>query len=337
MQDQVAMDEIDRLIVTALQASPRASWTQIGAVLGIDPVTGTRRWQRLHEAGVAWVTAYAGIPGPLALVEIDCAGDSLGVAAQLLHDPECASIDVTSGGRDLLITVNTDDDVTMTDYLLTRLGRLDQVRAVRTHMVTRVIAEGAGWRLRELTVEQLTRLSPPGRGGTARLLANLEPTRHGSRLTEEERRVLACLAEDGRMPTAEIAARLDRPVRRMRDQIRTLLSERRVTLRTELQAAATEWPIYAWLFLRMPSRSLDTISPQLGSLPEIRSVMQVAGPSNVIMAVWLRELTDVSRLEAAIESKLRDVAIVDRSVVLRTTKRVGVLLGDDGRAAVRPR
>ncbi|WP_433506298.1 hypothetical protein ACQP04_07350 [Pseudonocardia halophobica] len=66
------------------------------------------------------------------------------------------------------------------------------------------------------------------------------------------------------------------------------------------------------VFLRVPAAAATTISPRLGSLPEIRTVLQIAGPSNVIMAVWLRELTDVSRLEAAVERQLKEVEIVDR-------------------------
>jgi hypothetical protein len=113
--------------------------------------------------------------------------------------------------------------------------------------------------------------------------------------------------------------------------VRDLLSSRRVVLRTKLQADASRWPICAWFFLRVPAATAATISQRLGSLPEIRTVLQIVGPSNMIMAVSPRELTDVGGLEAAIENQLRDVEIVDRSVVLRTAKRVGVALGRTGR------
>jgi hypothetical protein len=40
-------------------------------------------------------------------------------------------------------------------------------------------------------------------------------------------------------------------------------------------------------FLRVPAATAATISPRLGSLPEIRTVLQIVGPSNMIMAVSL--------------------------------------------------
>src|SRR5262245_46867784 len=91
VQNHINVDELDRSLVGALQLDPRASWTQLGKQLEVDPATASRRWQRLHDAGVAWVTCY-----PLftqnsvgALVEIDCeAGAALGVASELANDPE---------------------------------------------------------------------------------------------------------------------------------------------------------------------------------------------------------------------------------------------------------
>lgn len=295
-------------------------------MLGVDPVTAARRWARLRDDGTTWITAYVaplGNQGPAALVEIDSAGHPLEISDRLVDDPQCATIDVTSGGRDLLLTVTCREMADLTDYLLHRLGTLDHVRAIRTHLATRVITEGANWRLTSLTdAEQ------------ARLREHVPPVDRRVRpreLTGEERAVLAGLVIDGRASTTDLADRAGLNPRRVRDLVRDLLRSGRLTLRTELRAAVSGWPIHAWFFLRVPASAATTISPRLGALPEIRTVLQIAGPNNVIMAVWLRELSDVSRLEAAIESQLRDVQIVDRSVVLRSTKRGGVVLDRTGR------
>jgi DNA-binding Lrp family transcriptional regulator len=323
MQDRAHLDELDRRVVHALQVNPRASWAQVGAALGIDPVTAARRWERLAADGTAWITAYTAASrprGPVALVEIDSAGRSLDIAEQLVDDRECATIDVTSGGRDLLLTVTARDMAGLTEYLLRRLGTLEHVRAVRTHLSTRVIAEGAAWRLAALTEAE-----------QARLRENATPVERAGPSGPDELAVLAGLAEDGRASTTELAARTGLGTRRVRDLTRDLLRNGRVTLRTELRAEASGWPVYAWFFLRVPASAATSISPRLGSLPEIRTVLQIAGPSNVIMAVWLRELADVSRLEASLESHLPEVEIVDRSVVLRCAKRIGVVLDETGR------
>jgi AsnC-type helix-turn-helix domain len=49
MQHSPTLDETDLAIVHALQFSPQASWTLVGSVLEISPVTASRRWERLAE------------------------------------------------------------------------------------------------------------------------------------------------------------------------------------------------------------------------------------------------------------------------------------------------
>jgi hypothetical protein len=106
-------------------------------------------------------------------------------------------------------------------------------------------------------------------------------------LTDEERAVLSGLVADSRTPTAELGRPYRPEPRRVRDLVRDLLSSRRVVLRTKLQADASGWPICAWFFLHVPAATAATISPRLGSLPEIRTALQIVGPSNMIMAVSL--------------------------------------------------
>ena len=51
------LDLDNMLLLDALQLAPRASWSRIGEVLGITAVTAAKRWARLREGGIAWVTA----------------------------------------------------------------------------------------------------------------------------------------------------------------------------------------------------------------------------------------------------------------------------------------
>lgn len=89
--------------------------------------------------------------------------------------------------------------------------------------------------------------------------------------------------------------------------------------------------MYAWYFMAIPASQTDRVAGRLQRLDEIRAVISVVGRYNIAMAVWMRTLEDVSRLEAAIEKQLPDVRIVARSVVLRTPKLVGNVLDPTGR------
>ncbi|XGU19992.1 AsnC family protein [Rhodococcus sp. 3Y1] len=52
----------DLRLLNALQIRPRASWSELSRAIGSDPVTLTRRWERLHSQGIAWIAAYRGGP-----------------------------------------------------------------------------------------------------------------------------------------------------------------------------------------------------------------------------------------------------------------------------------
>lgn len=103
-------------------------------------------------------------------------------------------------------------------------------------------------------------------------------------------------------------------------------------LRTEIVRSLSGWPVSAWYFLSVPAAQTESVGSRLSRIEEIRTVISVVGRYNIAMAVWMRTLSDVSRLEAATEWQLPDVRIADRSVVTRTTKLVGNLLDDSGRA-----
>ena len=113
-----ALDDDDRRLIAALQVRPRASWTELGAVLGPSPLTLARRWARLSGSGVAWLTAApnlqagtAALGHGVALVEMRIPpGQVLPIAGELAQVPEIATIDVTAGSRELVLTVIAGDD-----------------------------------------------------------------------------------------------------------------------------------------------------------------------------------------------------------------------------------
>ncbi|MEU2712153.1 Lrp/AsnC family transcriptional regulator [Streptomyces sp. NPDC007205] len=317
------IDNLDRQIVNALQIEPRASWAKVAAVLGVDAATVSRRWNRLREAGLAWVTAYQPGPGEwrTAAVEVECTGNPLEAAAAVSSDRECFALDVTSGARDLLLWVRCDSEVALGDYILTRLGARPQIRSVRAHLVTSFLSEASDWRLGALSPARAERFT-----GRAHHTPATAPTLSGL-----DRAVLAALHEDGRMPSTEIAARTGIPVRRARDTVQRLLADRRTVLRTDVAVPVSGRPVQAWYFMRVPAGRVATAAAQLTRLAQTRLMITTVGTYNLVMGVWLRELSDVTRLEARIEARLDGVRIPDRCVTLRTVKRAGHLLDPHSR------
>ncbi|MET7931392.1 Lrp/AsnC ligand binding domain-containing protein [Streptomyces sp. NPDC005349] len=76
----------------------------------------------------------------------------------------------------------------------------------------------------------------------------------------------------------------------------------------------------------------EETSQVLAGLREVRSCAITAGPHNLVVDVWLRTLHDVHAFEAHVSRRLPRLTVTatDRSVVLRTVKHMGRLLGRDG-------
>ncbi|MFK4762981.1 Lrp/AsnC family transcriptional regulator [Microbacterium sp. ZW T5_45] len=323
MQDSV-LDDLDQRLVHAVQISPRATWTALAPIVGADPVTLARRWARMREQGVVYVTGYGdGPPGLVVLIEIDCSpGETLAVAETLSRDPEPFTIDLTAGGRDILLTLAATDAAALAEWTLERIRGISGIRSMRTHLVSATVRDARDWRLRSLSpgeVAQIEAMEPPAPAVPVRLSV------------EQRRRLGAELSEDGRIGTTELARRVGVSPRRVRDAIAEMRASGRLAIRVDVARDQTPWPIYAWYFLKVPAAMVARIGTQLGRMEEVRLVVNTVGEYNVIMAVWLRTLQDVSRLEATIEERLPGVTIADRSVVLRTMKHLGHLLDRHGR------
>ncbi|MGH3439812.1 MAG: Lrp/AsnC family transcriptional regulator [Sciscionella sp.] len=328
MQDQVRIDEVDLALVNALQIQPRAPWALVGRVLGIDPVTAARRWARLEAAGMAWVSCYPPTTPDtsMAFIELVCEpGYGVAVAQQLAGDPQAISVDVTAGDRDVFVTVLTPDRDTMSEYLLDRLGRVRHLQRVRSHVAVRLYTEGSRWRLRSLDRHQSAALrsAPPEAGHAAR---TMRPP------NEEDWAIAVTLATDGRASIGTLAAASGVSVSTARRRLDRMLAGQQIRLRCEFTRALSGWPVNAWLFTRVQPSQLDEAGRLLARIPEVRTVTATAGPCNLIMAVWLRSLSDVPELEKQISREMPYLDIVDRSVVVRPIKLVGRLLGKEGHA-----
>lgn len=326
MQDSFILDETDRALVNVLQLAPRASWTVVGQVLGTNPATANRRWQRIAGEGLARVIAY---PQPsawahqrcMAFVEVDCEPVTRQqVVEALARVPQVASISVPSSGRDLFLTVFTVDLAALSDFVLGQLNRL-QVRRTRTHMVTRLFSQGNKW-----TLDTLDRAR---RAHLVRSAPRHEANGHA--VPAADRAFLLAL-DDGRRTFAEIAERTSTSVATARRRLGRMIREETVSFRCETAQPITGWPVAASFWARVPPDELDRIARTLVSLREIRMCAAVTGSDNLVITLWLRSLADSQRFEAELARQLPAVVLTDRTITLHAVKRMGCLLDEAGRS-----
>lgn len=326
--DKVTLDEGDLALVEALQVAPRAPWSALAAALGVTPATAVRRWQRLLDAGAAWVTGTPGLgvwdASCLAYIDITCAPTAKSaVSAQLAADPHALSVDLTSGGSDLFVTVATPDLHTLSRYLLERLDRMPGIAASRTRIATRLYTEGSSWRLGVLTAPQL---APLQRWRLGQIVGA------GSAVSPGDRELLVNLGLDGRSSYAALAEASRVSAATARRRTDRLIKSGTVLLRTELAAPLAGWPVSVILSGHAPAARLDEIARTLGCLRPVRLCATLAGTPSLIVVAWLHTLDEIHRFERVLAQNAADLDIIDRRVVLRTVKRMGRLLAEDGRA-----
>ena len=325
MPETAIMDDLDRRIVHALQIAPRAPWNLVGSVAGVDPATAARRWQRLTDAGAAWITCYPFVRSvaDAFLVELTCdPGTTVGVALTLAGDRNVASVNVTAGGHDVLVEAATASPRESARYCLGRLGAVPGIRTIRTLPVVRPYTEGSSWRLRALDPGAQARLAAsappaPGRAGPA------------APFQDDDWKVFRCLADDPRMPLRELAERTGVSPSTARRRLQAV-TDGRIRLRVELARTLSGWPVSATFFADCPADRIDATARALVKIPEVRAVGSLVGPVNLFMALWLRSVEHVQDFESQLNVKVPHLSVADRSLVLRPVKQVGQLLDEDG-------
>ncbi|TCK21482.1 Lrp/AsnC family transcriptional regulator [Pseudonocardia endophytica] len=327
------LSEDDMALVHALQVHPRASWSGLAPVLDAAPVTLARRWQRLRDAGYAWVTSYPVVGAEsmqVALVEVDCAPGRLDeVAAALDSEPSVMTIEHAARGRDLLLTVNARSFHALSALVLDHLGRVPGVASTRTHLAAGVHVEGSRWRLDALdggqadAVRSLRQADSP----RAPVAVDLFGDVYGPIVRE--------LGADGRAGAAEVAARLGRPASTVRRQLSTLVRSEKLVFRCEVAQLLTRWPICVTWWIRLPTADVGDAVQRVRADQRVRLCLSLTGPANFLVTAWTHTLPELVALQSQLEHALPVAEIVDTSVILRTRKRMGWLLHPDGRSTGR--
>ncbi|AII03258.1 MULTISPECIES: Lrp/AsnC family transcriptional regulator [Rhodococcus] len=312
----------DLRLIHALQLEPRASWTELGRALATDPVALARRWARITDEGLAWITGQRRHFPAVAIVEIECAQGKAAETASFLADEEIVrTIDHTSGGRDLVAVVAATDLESLSAFVIDRLGDQRLITHARTHLVTEVLVEGSAWRLNALSeseAQRVPRAKPPRPRAARQVPADLETA------------IVRELYRDGRTPIGDIAAQAGVSNQRVADAIATLRHSGDLVFRTDVARSYTGWPINAWYFVQVPASSIDRLRSTLSRLAEVRLAVTTASRYNLVMSLWVRDLADVNRFEALLEKVLAGARIADRAVVIRPAVHLGRLLDARG-------
>ena len=324
-QGRALLSEGDLEVIDALQVNARASWTQLGNALEVDPVTVARRWHRLHDSGEAWVTAALGQRQlhsmSLAFLELDCeAGASVEVAETLVDAGHLISVQHMAGSYDLWAIAVTASLPSLADEILTGLPQRPGIRKVRTHMATRVFDASRRWRLHMLSRRVVSALAPePRPAGSTRPMDDLD------------RRLFTALSVDGRATYSELSEKVDVSARSVQRRIGRLVATGDIDFRCDLARSLAGWPTSAILWITMPDSLLESTGQALLRWPQTRTCAALAGPNNMLLTVALHSASELHELVSRLIDEFPHIRIADRQLVLRQSKLYGRVLDSSGR------
>ena len=135
------MDHIDRVLIDALRRDGRASWAELGRLVGLSGPSVTERVSRLEAGGV--ITGYHAAVDPVALgrsvaalvgVHLSDTSDQDAVTAALQRLEEIEDCWFVAGDESLLVKVRV-PDVAALEHTLSRLRAIRGVSRTRTTVV----------------------------------------------------------------------------------------------------------------------------------------------------------------------------------------------------------
>ena len=154
--ESVKLDDVDKRIISALQADGRRPYSRIAADLDVSESVVRYRAQRLEQAGVLQVV---GIADPLrigfdrmALIGVKVRPGALDdVCAAITALPETSYVAAIAGSYDVIVEVVCRDTGHFTE-LLKRLHVVDGVTSTESFLVLEIHKMAYGWGVGEVAV-----------------------------------------------------------------------------------------------------------------------------------------------------------------------------------------
>ncbi|GGL80568.1 transcriptional regulator [Streptomyces fumigatiscleroticus] len=312
-------DELDLRLLNALEVNGRASFSRIGAVLGVSDQTVARRYRRLCAEGGLRVVAVRDaerLGQDQWTLRLRCVPDSAAaVSDALARRPDTSWIGIASGGTEVIFGTRPRSPGDRDDLLLGKLPRTPRVMEIRAYqMLHRFDGGPSGWLRKSgvLTAAETAALAPEHRaapGTTARVDPEDEP-------------LLAVLERDGRAGYPELRRATGRSESAVKRRLAALLASGAVYIDVEYHSETLGYPVFALLWITTTPAGLHSVGEALAAHPQIAHAAATAGPANLIATVVVRRTADLYAYLSGPLGRLDGVQHVEASPFLRRVKQL---------------
>ena len=312
MAETVALDDVDRGLLHALQLDGRIPFARVADVLGVAETTIARRYKRLRSvAGLRVVGVVNGVLfGRTAwTLRLRCTPDvGPPLARALAKRPDVFWVHVMSGGAE--ISCHAQLPPGEETVLLEKLPRAGRVLDVSAHSVLHAFTLPSDWSgLRWLDTDQVERLRPE------------EPRMARVEVDGADQALLEALAVDGRTSYAELAARTRMSESTVRRRLDLLRHSGVVSYQVDIPAALLGYGTQARLWLTVPPHALTDVGRRLGEHEETSFVAAITGPANLVAVVACRDSAGLYRYLTERVAALREITSLETAVLMRTVKQ----------------
>lgn len=317
------VSEEDLTLIHALQIAPRAPWSQIGQVIGMDAGTAARRWARLRDERLVWFTAHASASlmtpeADAALVELSCPPDhALEVAQAVAEHADVISVDLVSGTHQIVLLVVGPNLESTRLRIAQIVAPLAQVTDGNLTFIARVHREDAQWQLRVLSTRQKRALAVEHADSPA----SVTPA-----LVNE---LLQALGDDARMSFGNLANRLNTSEATARRMMSKIMRTEAVRLSCDVAAGAVGQG--RAVILEAEVLDPEQAGTEISQLPQVVRCAEVVSLGNLYIMARFSTLAQLARFETEARERAAGWRIVRRNTVTRAVKRQGRLLDAAGR------
>ncbi|SHL02312.1 Lrp/AsnC family transcriptional regulator [Actinacidiphila paucisporea] len=318
------LDPLDQQVVQALQLDGRAPFRRIGEVLGVSDQTVARRYARLRESSGLRVL---GLSDPLRIgltpwfVRVQCTPDAAAsIGEALARRTDTRWVTLLSGGTEICcLTYASGPDTDADALLLQKLPQTPRVVQVTAHALLHVFFGhelSPVSRTGPLSPEQVRALRQPPTAQDG------EPVVLG----EEDRRLFAALARDGRTPAAELAALTGWSQTTIRRRMAELRASGALYYDLDFGPGVIAPEMRARLLMEVEPASLAAAGRALATHEEVAFAAATTGATNVYASLLCRDARALYRYLTGPVAAIPGVRRTETAPIHRTLKGPGPYL-----------
>lgn len=311
---KIALDDLDRRIVVALQQDGRASWTAIAETCQTSVPTVARRAQQLLNSGVVRVAVMPEISseGPVDayILRIRCVpGLQLKAAEHLARRSDIRFLALVTGEDDIVGELVAPRDGSLYERLVHEVQAIEGVERCRTDLLLHEYKVAHDWSSQLLSVQEYV---APG----------AEPVEcEPAHFDDTDRAMLACLRQDGRASFRALSEHLNINESTARRRFERMQAAGCLSVVTLVPAAALGLESETLLSVSVSPGHLNDVAEALSAYRSVRYLAARLDGSTLMCEVIASSTRDLFGFVTGVLARLDGVQGWSAAMELMTIKR----------------